>query len=109
MDCFTAVAGANTLVWDGRSDTGSWLSSGVYMVRLQTEAGSASRRVVLQRLPWQEVGHSFFYRNDSVLHNFESTLFVNLKKSICCLDKYRTRLPFPGDGLFQIDKQRQCK
>ncbi len=47
----SAVAGLNTTIWNGRSDTGSWLSSGVYMVRLQTEAGSVSRKVVLQRLP----------------------------------------------------------
>ncbi|MFN0013142.1 MAG: T9SS type A sorting domain-containing protein, partial [Saprospiraceae bacterium] len=47
----TAVAGQNTLTWNGRSDSGSWLSSGVYLVRLQTEAGSVTRKVVLQRLP----------------------------------------------------------
>jgi len=47
----SAVAGPNTTIWNGRSDTGSWLSSGVYQVRLQTGAGSVSRKVVLQRLP----------------------------------------------------------
>ncbi|MBK9337220.1 MAG: T9SS type A sorting domain-containing protein [Lewinellaceae bacterium] len=47
----SAAAGPNTLTWNGRSDTGSWLSSGVYMVRLQTDMGSASKKVVLQRLP----------------------------------------------------------
>ncbi|MCK6693138.1 MAG: T9SS type A sorting domain-containing protein, partial [Thermoanaerobaculia bacterium] len=47
----SATAGMNTLVWNGRSDTGSWLGSGVYMVRLLTEQGSASKRVVVQRVP----------------------------------------------------------
>ncbi len=47
----SAKAGLNTLEWNGRSDTGSWLGSGVYYVRLQTEAGSVSRKVLLQRLP----------------------------------------------------------
>jgi len=46
-----AGAGANTVLWNGRSDAGEWLSSGVYMVRLQTRAGSVSRKVVVQRLP----------------------------------------------------------
>ncbi|MBL7794935.1 MAG: T9SS type A sorting domain-containing protein [Saprospiraceae bacterium] len=47
----SAVAGPNVLTWNGRSNTGSWLSSGVYTVRLQTAAGSVVRKVVLQRLP----------------------------------------------------------
>ncbi|MEQ1745667.1 MAG: LamG-like jellyroll fold domain-containing protein [Saprospiraceae bacterium] len=47
----SAVAGPNVATWNGRSDTGSWLSSGVYTVRLQTDAGSVLRKVVLQRLP----------------------------------------------------------
>ncbi|MBK9337933.1 MAG: T9SS type A sorting domain-containing protein, partial [Lewinellaceae bacterium] len=47
----SAVAGQNVATWNGRSDTGSWLSSGVYTVRLQTAAGSVVRKVVLQRLP----------------------------------------------------------
>ncbi|MBK9337216.1 MAG: T9SS type A sorting domain-containing protein [Lewinellaceae bacterium] len=47
----SAVAGPNVATWNGRSDTGSWLSSGVYTVRLQTAAGSVVRKVVLQRLP----------------------------------------------------------
>ncbi len=46
-----ARAGLNTVSWNGRSDTGKWLGSGVYFVRLQTEAGSVSRKVVLQRMP----------------------------------------------------------
>ncbi|MBK9337222.1 MAG: T9SS type A sorting domain-containing protein [Lewinellaceae bacterium] len=46
-----ARAGLNALAWDGRSDTGEWLSSGVYLVRLKTAAGSATRKVVLHRLP----------------------------------------------------------
>ncbi|MBL7794937.1 MAG: T9SS type A sorting domain-containing protein, partial [Saprospiraceae bacterium] len=47
----SAVAGQNALSWNGRSDTGSWLSSGVYTVQLKTAAGSVVRKVVLQRLP----------------------------------------------------------
>jgi len=47
----SAVAGPNVLTWNGRSDAGSWLSSGVYMVRLQTDTGNVSKKVVLQRLP----------------------------------------------------------
>jgi len=47
----SAVAGPNVATWNGRSDTGSWLSSGVYMVRLQTDTGNVSKKVVLQRLP----------------------------------------------------------
>ncbi|MCC6463334.1 MAG: T9SS type A sorting domain-containing protein [Saprospiraceae bacterium] len=46
-----ARAGLNVIDWDGRSDAGHWLGSGVYLVRLQTELGSVSRKVVLQRLP----------------------------------------------------------
>ena len=47
----SAVAGPNVAIWNGRSDTGSWLSSGVYTVQLKTNAGSVVRKVVLQRLP----------------------------------------------------------
>ncbi|MFN0014911.1 MAG: LamG-like jellyroll fold domain-containing protein [Saprospiraceae bacterium] len=47
----SATAGPNTLTWNGRSDTGSWLSSGVYTVQLKTATGSVVRKVVLQRLP----------------------------------------------------------
>ncbi len=47
----SAVAGANTVIWNGRSDSGSWLSSGVYLVRLQTEAASMQKKMILQRLP----------------------------------------------------------
>jgi len=47
----SAVAGPNVATWNGRSDSGSWLSSGVYTVRLQIPAGSVLRKVVLQRLP----------------------------------------------------------
>ncbi len=46
-----ARTGLNSVTWDGRSETGAWLNSGVYVVRLQTEAGSISKKVVLQRLP----------------------------------------------------------
>ncbi|MBL7775598.1 MAG: T9SS type A sorting domain-containing protein, partial [Saprospiraceae bacterium] len=44
-------AGMNTVSWDGRSDSGAWLGSGVYVARLQAEAGSVSKQIVLQRLP----------------------------------------------------------
>ncbi|MFN0014542.1 MAG: T9SS type A sorting domain-containing protein, partial [Saprospiraceae bacterium] len=47
----SAVAGQNVAIWNGRSDSGSWLSSGVYTVQLKTAAGSVVRKVVLQRLP----------------------------------------------------------
>jgi len=47
----SAVAGPNVATWNGRSDSGSWLISGVYLVRLQTETGNVSKKVVLQRLP----------------------------------------------------------
>ncbi|MEQ1745665.1 MAG: LamG-like jellyroll fold domain-containing protein [Saprospiraceae bacterium] len=47
----SAFAGPNTATWNGRSDTGSWLSSGMYTVQLKTAAGSVVRKVVLQRLP----------------------------------------------------------
>jgi hypothetical protein len=47
----SAAAGQNVATWNGRSDAGEWLSSGVYLVRLQTGEGSVSRKVVLQRLP----------------------------------------------------------
>jgi hypothetical protein len=47
----SAAAGPNVAIWNGRSDTGSWLSSGVYTVRLQTAAGSVVQKVMLQRLP----------------------------------------------------------
>lgn len=44
-----AREGLNTVTWDGRSDTGARLGAGVYLVRLQTEAGLVSKKVVLQR------------------------------------------------------------
>ncbi|MCK6692632.1 MAG: T9SS type A sorting domain-containing protein [Thermoanaerobaculia bacterium] len=47
----SAAAGANTVIWNGRSDTGAWMNSGVYLLRLQTERGSVSKRVVVQRIP----------------------------------------------------------
>ncbi|MEO6759625.1 MAG: T9SS type A sorting domain-containing protein, partial [Saprospiraceae bacterium] len=43
-----ASEGLNTLVWKGQTDSGAQLSSGVYFVRLQTEAGSVVKKVVLQ-------------------------------------------------------------
>ncbi|MDX2135511.1 MAG: T9SS type A sorting domain-containing protein, partial [Saprospiraceae bacterium] len=46
-----AVSGLNVARWNGRTDTGTWLPSGVYVVRLLTETGSVSRKVVLQQTP----------------------------------------------------------
>ena len=46
-----AQAGLNTTAWNGRSDTGGWLNSGVYVVRLVTKTGSVSKKLVLRRLP----------------------------------------------------------
>ncbi|MEO6759328.1 MAG: T9SS type A sorting domain-containing protein, partial [Saprospiraceae bacterium] len=43
-----ASEGLNTLVWKGQTDSGAQLSSGVYFVRLQTEAGSIVRKVIVQ-------------------------------------------------------------
>ncbi len=40
-------AGANTLLWDGRDDTGANVGSGVYYYRLETASGSATRKMVL--------------------------------------------------------------
>ena len=40
-------SGANTVHWDGRDDAGANVGSGVYYYRLQTEAGSAARKMVL--------------------------------------------------------------
>jgi hypothetical protein len=44
-----AQAGYNTLTWNGHSQSGDALSSGVYIVRLKTDQGILSRKVVLQR------------------------------------------------------------
>lgn len=43
---FEAREGLNTLRWDGRAGNGESLGAGVYLVRLQTEAGLVSRKVV---------------------------------------------------------------
>ncbi len=40
-------SGLNMVSWDGRDDAGANVSSGVYYYRLQTEDGSASRKMVL--------------------------------------------------------------
>ncbi len=40
-------AGENTLYWDGRSDSGSPVASGVYVVRLSTPLGTRVARAVL--------------------------------------------------------------
>jgi hypothetical protein len=44
-----AHEGLNTYGWDGNSTAGSPLSNGVYVVRLKTEHGISTRKVVLQR------------------------------------------------------------
>jgi hypothetical protein len=44
-----ARTGLNTVTWDGTSDAGLRLGSGVYLVRLSTEEGMVTRKVVLQR------------------------------------------------------------
>ncbi len=46
-----AQAGLNTFRWDGRTDSGQWLNSGVFVAQLQLEKGRLSRKLVLQRLP----------------------------------------------------------
>jgi flagellar hook assembly protein FlgD len=42
-------AGNNALEWKGTSDSGTPLQSGVYFVKLKTDAGMAIRKVMLQR------------------------------------------------------------
>ena len=44
-----AQEGLNTIPWNGLSETGDQLSSGVYVVRLKTGQGILTRKVVLQR------------------------------------------------------------
>ena len=39
--------GRHAVVWDGRDDTGGMAASGVYFVKLQTEGGNDTRRVML--------------------------------------------------------------
>jgi len=41
------AAGAHTETWDGRNDAGSRAPSGVYLIRLQSRQGDATRRVLL--------------------------------------------------------------
>lgn len=45
------IQGMNKTTWSGRSSTGEWLPSGVYVISLQTEHSMVSRKVVLQRIP----------------------------------------------------------
>ena len=42
-------AGRHTLTWDGADASGLAVSSGPYLVRLETEAGTESRKVMLVR------------------------------------------------------------
>ncbi len=44
-----ARQGLNTVTWDGTSDAGLQLGAGVYFVRLNTEDGIVTRKVVVQR------------------------------------------------------------
>ncbi len=44
-----AQVGLNTIKWDGLSSSGSPLNSGVYFVRLKTEQGTTTKKVVMQR------------------------------------------------------------
>jgi hypothetical protein len=44
-----AHEGMNTYAWDGKSTSGNPLNNGVYVVRLKTEHGISTRKVVLQR------------------------------------------------------------
>ena len=43
------AAGAWALRWDGRSDDGETLGSGVYFLRLRTDRGSAARKLLILR------------------------------------------------------------
>jgi hypothetical protein len=43
-----AREGLNTMIWKGQTDAGAALAAGIYFVRLQTESGSAVRKVVLE-------------------------------------------------------------
>ena len=41
------AAGAHTAVWNGRDDQGNLVSSGVYFYRLESDAFSGSRKMIL--------------------------------------------------------------
>jgi hypothetical protein len=43
----TANAGTHTLQWDGRDDRGTRVSSGVYLLRLETTGAAQTRKLVL--------------------------------------------------------------
>jgi flagellar hook assembly protein FlgD len=43
-----AHEGLNTIGWKGQSDAGERLAPGVYFARLQTDAGSIIRKIILQ-------------------------------------------------------------
>jgi FlgD Ig-like domain len=49
LDSGVLPAGPHTVRWDGRSDTGTRVSGGVYFYRLQTPSGEISRRLTLVR------------------------------------------------------------
>ena len=42
-------AGSHTATWDGRSDRGEALGSGIYFAEVRTAAGRSVERVVLSR------------------------------------------------------------
>jgi hypothetical protein len=44
-----ANAGMNRFIWNGRSVTGIPLSNGIYLIRLETEQGILTKKVVIQR------------------------------------------------------------
>jgi len=48
-DGVSFAAGEQTLSWDGRNDAGRSVASGVYLVRLESGAGQATRQVVLAK------------------------------------------------------------
>lgn len=41
------TAGSHSLIWNGRSENGETVSSGMYLIHLKTESGSLTRKVVL--------------------------------------------------------------
>lgn len=43
------LAGRHTVEWNGRDDFGDEVGSGIYFVRLETDGGAVTRKVVLQR------------------------------------------------------------
>jgi flagellar hook assembly protein FlgD len=42
-----AQAGVHTAVWDGRDDAGRSVPSGIYLLRVRSEAGTQTRKMIL--------------------------------------------------------------